>query len=132
MKIMKERAVQFIYLLSEALEGVGQGDDDVGQLLFVQAGYSNKENLDDVQCWSTTQLRTWDSVTFSSEQDIDQDADQDIESEVGQDEESETVRRQTPYVFHMSDDEEVVDEDMSEEDSIGTELRNASQRHEVD
>ncbi|KAL1252652.1 hypothetical protein QQF64_017345 [Cirrhinus molitorella] len=88
---------------------------------------SNNENLDDVQCWSTTQLRTWDSVTFSSEQDIDQD----IESEVGQDEESETVRRQTPYVFHMSDDEEVVDEDMSEEDSIGTELRNASQRHET-
>ncbi|KAL1259980.1 hypothetical protein QQF64_007807 [Cirrhinus molitorella] len=73
------------------------------------------------------ELRTWDSVTFSSEQDIDQD----IESEVGQDEESETVRRQTPYVFHMSDDEEVVDEDMSEEDSIGTELRNASQRHET-
>jgi len=30
--------VQLIYLLSEALEGVGQGDDDASQLLVVQAG----------------------------------------------------------------------------------------------
>ncbi len=29
--------VQFLYLLSEALEGVGQGDDDASQLLVVQA-----------------------------------------------------------------------------------------------
>ncbi len=30
--------VQFIYLLSEALEGVGRGEDDASQLLAVQAG----------------------------------------------------------------------------------------------
>ncbi|XP_016338626.1 uncharacterized protein LOC107686231 [Sinocyclocheilus anshuiensis] len=69
-----------------------------------------REDLDDVQLWSNTQVRVWDSVTFSSERD----------------EESVTVRSQTPYAGE-EEAASIVDADA---ETVGDELRSASLRHE--
>ncbi|XP_016333401.1 uncharacterized protein LOC107681606, partial [Sinocyclocheilus anshuiensis] len=73
-----------------------------------------REDLDDVERWSNTQVREWDGVTFSSERDN----------------ESETVRSQTPYAWGEEEEEaaSIVDADA---ETVGDELRSASLRHEI-
>ncbi len=88
------------------------------------------ENTDSVDLWSNTQLRAWDGVTFNSDRDNDNET---VWSQTSyasfiseRDEERETVRSLTPYAFH----EEAMSIVDADEETVGGELRAASQRHE--